>query len=119
MPEPKDHTKLQKFVEAALTNPRHPVYPAMRHSPILQHYALNVKGVGLLNTIEAKDWFEQYPLWTERLEQVMTMCETEAAEQADAGSTETTTQLKAENTRLQARIAELENTAPAAAPEAK
>jgi len=74
---PKDYGKLKKFVEAALTNPLHPVYRmGMTHSPILQHYAVNVV---MLHAVEAEQWFKDYPEKTARLEQVMALCEAEQA----------------------------------------
>lgn len=69
----KDFSKLQKFVEAALTNPAHPVYKmGMTHSPILQHYAVNVR---LLQGMSGEQWFADYPEKTARLEEVMKLCE--------------------------------------------
>src|SRR3990172_13005570 len=80
----KDFTKLQSFVEAALTNPRHPVYKmGMQHSPILQHYAVNVS---LLNALPAKQWFADYPEKTAKLEEVMKLCEEEETAQTQTSS---------------------------------
>lgn len=73
MADKKDYTKLKSFVEAAMTNPLHPVYTAgMAKSMILQHYALNVH---VMESIKADDWFESYPQYTDRLEAVMKLCE--------------------------------------------
>ena len=104
----KDYTKLQKFVEAAITNWNHPVYRlGMSHSPILQHYALNVKmgGSGILEVVEPKDWFAQYPEWTAKLEAVMQICE------EDTGTVSTVAEadlaaLKAENEDLKKKLAD-------------
>ena len=65
---------LQAFVEAALTNPRHPVFQAgLAKSAILQHYAVNVM---MLETIKPEQWFKDYPAWTAKLEEVKRLCET-------------------------------------------
>lgn len=107
MAEVKDYSKLKRFVEAAITNPKHPVYQlGMQHSPILQHYAVNVS---TLKTIEAEQWFKDYPNYTEKLEAVMALCEAtdEPASDTSAESYEVT-QLRDENTKLKARVAELE-----------
>ena len=77
-----DLDKLQQFVEAALTNPRHPIYQAgMQRSAILQDYAINV---ALLKTMSPEQWFKEKAEYTAKLQQVMELCETEAAEQAAA-----------------------------------
>lgn len=105
----KDYKKLQAFVEAALTNPLHPVYKlGLQHSPILQHYAINVK---TLESVKPEQWFVDYPEKTTRLEQVMALCEAE--EPAAAGQTEDETEkLRKENADLKAELAKLK-TAPA------
>ena len=52
-----DDKKLIKFIEAALSNPDHPVYRAgMAFSPALQHYALNVS---LLGAIKPEQWVKE------------------------------------------------------------
>jgi len=105
--KPIHHTKLQQFVEAALTNPLHPVYRlGLTHSPMLQHYAFNVS---LLASIKPEDWFTQYPKYTELLTEVMRLCEEEQ-------KTETPPD---EIAALKAKIAELEKkiAAPPPAPE--
>jgi len=73
MADEAKHEKLRRFTEAALTNPRHPVFQmGMAHSPILQHYALNVM---VLEAVKPEDWFTQYPDYTAKLEEVMKLCE--------------------------------------------
>src|SRR3972149_995319 len=98
MPEtPPTHAKLQQFVEAALTNPLHPVYRlGLTHSPILLHYATNVS---LLASVKPKDWFTQYPQYTAQLTEVMRLCETEETVVAPPPS---------EIAALKAKLAELE-----------
>lgn len=77
-----DTAKLQKFVEAALTNPQHPVYRlGMQQSPILQHYAVNVS---LLGSVTADEWFKQYPEHAAKLTEVMKLCEDEQSATANA-----------------------------------
>lgn len=100
----KDFKKLQAFVEAALTNPKHPVYAmGMQHSPILQHYAVNVS---IMKSVEAEQWFKDYPEKTAKLERVMALCEAE--EPAAATQTEDETEkLRKENADLKAELAKL------------
>ena len=96
-----DHTKLQQFVEAALSNPQHPVYRlGLTHSPMLQHYAVNVS---LMASLKPEDWFAQYPKYTEQLTEVMRLCEAEGPE---SGAPAPLTQ--ADLDALKAKIAELE-----------
>lgn len=78
----KDYSALRDFVEAALTDPRHPVYQlGLRQSTILQHYAVNVK---LLQALTPSEWFETVaPTWVEKLEAVKALCEEEAPPAAD------------------------------------
>ena len=105
-----DLIKLRNFVEAALTNPRHPVYQmGLTHSPILQHYAVNVME---LATIPAERWFADYPQWTAKLAEVMRLCEEEAA--AAQEQTDETTALKAELAALKAEVEKLKKPAPEA-----
>ena len=104
---PADHARLQQFVEAALSNPQHPVYRlGLTHSPILQSYAINVS---LMASLKPEDWFKQYPKYTEQLTEVMRLCEEESS--ADAPPDEIAA--------LKAKIAELEKkiAAPSPAPE--
>ena len=70
-----DYKKLQAFVEAALSNPRHPIY-AMGYSkhPMLQHYAINVK---MLETIKPEEWFKEYPQHMAVIEELIKACEEE------------------------------------------
>ena len=103
-----DLTKLKKFVEAAVTNPRHPVYKmGLTHSPILQHYAVNVME---LATIPAQRWFADYPQWTAKLAEVMRLCEEEAAEKKVEADENVA--LKTEIAALKAKIEELTKPAP-------
>ena len=82
----KDFSKLRKFVEAAITNPRHPVYKmGLQHSPILQGYAVNVS---LLQSMTAEQWFTDYPQNTAKLEEVMKLCEEEETAQAGVATAE-------------------------------
>lgn len=73
MAEEKDYTKLQKFIEAALTNPLHPIYRlGYSKSGMLQSYAINVM---MLESIKPAQWFADYPNYVQRLEDVMALCE--------------------------------------------
>jgi hypothetical protein len=100
--EKKDYTKLRSFVEAAITNPKHPVFAlGMSKSSALQHYALNVRSkafTGGLAVMESDQWFKDYPAWTAQLEEVMKLCE------------EDETAAKAEGVTESSRIASLEQT---------
>lgn len=101
-----DHTRLQKFVEAALTNPRHPVYRmGLSHSPILQNYAVNVS---LLKAVKPEKWFEQNPDLAAKLNEVMKLCEQDdpAAPQSEIDA------LKARVAELEAKKAKDGNAAP-------
>ena len=99
----KDYKKLQSFVEAALTNPRHPVYKmGLQHSPILQHYAVNVS---LLQSIPAAQWFADYPDKTARLEEVMAILEAE--QKIENAMTDTVEQLRIELRNLKTEFDEL------------
>lgn len=94
--------KLRRFTEAAISNPRHPVYAVgMARSPILQHYAVNVL---TLEAVKAEDWFTQYPDYTAKLEEVMKLCEEDSAAPAAVTAPEETEEFKA----LKAKVAELE-----------
>lgn len=91
-----DHKDLQAFVEAALVDPKHPVYRlGMTHSPILQHYAVNVC---ILHAVEAEQWFDDYPDWTAKLTEVKRLCEEPEADELAA--------LKAEVDELKKKLAE-------------
>jgi hypothetical protein len=112
-------TKLQQFVEAAISNPRHPVYQAgMAKSPALQHYALNVS---MLGAVKAEDWFVQYPEWTGKLNEVMVYCEAEQA--ADAAAQTEEQKLRATvddlNGKVAGLMAKIEAMTPPAAPAAE
>lgn len=81
----KDFSKLQKFVEAAISNPLHPVYKmGLNHSPMLQNYAINV---WTLESMKPEQWFTDYPKKTALLEEVMALCE-EKDEQAATTQTD-------------------------------
>lgn len=96
-------TKLEKFVEAAISNHQHPVYQAgWAKSNILQHYAANVHTLG---AIKPQVWFQQYPDWTIRLNEAMVYCETEQAK-ADAEKSEEQ-KLRADVDSLTATLADL------------
>ncbi len=69
-----DYKKLQAFVEAALTNPKHPIYSiGYAKSPILQHYATNVT---LLQAVNPEQWFREYQTWTDKIEEAIKILET-------------------------------------------
>lgn len=110
--ETKDYSKLKSFVEAAITNPRHPVYQlGMQRSQILQHYALNVKSTafsGGLAVMESEQWFKDYPQWTQKLTEVMALCEAEPVQEAmtDTKATERIAALEAQVADLTAKLAE-------------
>ena len=75
-----DYKKLQTFVEAALTNPKHPIYQ-MGYSkhPYLQSYALNVT---MMETITPQKWFEENEQRTADLAEVMRLCQEDAIKEA-------------------------------------
>src|SRR3990167_5496217 len=105
----KKWAKLKSFVEAALTNPRHPIYEmGLRHSPMLQHYAVNVKGVGLLETITAEEWFESRPAYAAKLRQVIKLCEEAVAEEQAKDPGAKLAALEADNAALKQRIADMD-----------
>lgn len=69
-----DYKKLQAFVEAALTNPKHPIYTiGYAKSSILQHYATNVM---VLEAIKPEQWFKEYPQYTAKIEEAIKILET-------------------------------------------
>lgn len=72
--------KLHKFIQAALTNPKHPVFQFRATNPILKHYAVNVQmgGQGLLETITPDDWEKNYPQSAKTMLEVMRLCEEDA-----------------------------------------
>ena len=93
----KDFAKLQSFVEAAISNPKHPVYKlGLQHSAILQHYAVNV---ATLESIKPAQWFVDYPDKTAKLEEVMRLCEEEET---------ATTQAQTDFEKLLQRVIDLE-----------
>lgn len=102
-------TKLQKFIEAATSNPQHPIYKLgySRH-PILQSYALYTQ---ILQTHTPERWGAEYPDYVKTMESVMKLCEeTEEIEQKKNEDVET---LKSEIAALKAAIAGLQTPAPA------
>ncbi len=112
----KDFSKLQKFVEAALTNPAHPVYKmGMTHSPILQHYAANVT---MLESMSGEQWFTDYPDKTARLEEVMKLCEDESEESPEP-ETDSLTQLRADVEALKKQMSAKSAEKPEEKPEIK
>lgn len=114
--------KLHKFIQASLTNPRHPVFTFAATSPILKHYALNVNmgGAGLLETIAPEAWEKDYPQACKTMLEVMRICEEDAAatfSEADAAKVELERKLKEATDALTARdveIAQLKAAQPAA-----
>jgi hypothetical protein len=74
MADEHDYKRLQAFVEAALTNPRHPLYSiGYAKSELLTHYATNVIA---LEVIKPEQWFKEYPQYTARLEEAIKILET-------------------------------------------
>ena len=116
-----DFSKLTAFVEAALTNPAHPVFQlGLTHSPILQHYAVNVR---LLCALTPAQWFEQYPQKRAVIESVMAICEAgddetdadeapaapakKAAKASDKRESKTVAELRQQVADLSAKVTEL------------
>ena len=66
-----DHAKLIKFVDAALTNPLHPLYRFNQLS-VLQKYAINVR---VLEAITPEQFMTDYPHEAAKLEEVMKLVE--------------------------------------------
>jgi hypothetical protein len=106
--------KLHRFIMGALTNPRHPAYQ-FQQTPILRHYAVNVKGCGLLEAMTPEMWEKDVPVYADKMKQVMALCE---ADEAAITPTETPSALpapdeigtlKAQLTDLTAKVAALEN----------
>ena len=103
-----DFSKLRKFVEAAIKNPKHPVYQmGMARSVILQHYALNVRGMGLIESIEPMQWFSDYPAWTSKLQEVMTLCEEDSSAPTSTDIESVVKGLQDTIATLQGQVAEL------------
>lgn len=108
-----DHTKQQKFIEAAVTNEAHPVYKiGWGRSPILQHYALNVMQ---LRYMTPEKWFETASLdWRERIDKAIALCEAgeqeeQAKVQAEQARTDEMAALKAEVAALKAQMSKAES----------
>lgn len=69
------NTKLQKFIEAAISNQKHPVYKlGYSKHPILQSYALCVS---VFETHTPARWADEYPESVATMESVMKLCEEE------------------------------------------
>lgn len=101
----KDYSKLQSFIEAAVTNEAHPVYQVgWVRSPILQHYALNVMNFKFLTP---KQWFESVSHdWVEKVEKVMALCE--AGDQEEQAKADELQALKDEVAALKAQLSKAE-----------
>ena len=105
--------KLHRFIMGALTNPRHPVYQ-FQQTPILKHYAINVKGCGLLEAMTPETWEKDFPVYANKMKQVMALCEADEAgatappeiEAAPIAGDEVAA-LRAELGALKAEVAEL------------
>jgi len=106
--------KLHRFIMGALTNPRHPVYQFQQTS-ILKHYAINVKGCGLLEAMTPETWEKDFPVYADKMKQVMALCE--ADETATTVPIETPVSAPDEIGTLKAQLADL--TAKVAALEKK
>ena len=99
-----DYVKLKNFIEAALVNPRHPLFQmGMQHSPILQHYAVNVATLG---AVTPEQWFKDYPDKTAKLEEVMALCEEQEAPVKDE-THDVLTALKVKVAELETKLAAL------------
>jgi len=96
-----DNTKRQKFIEAACTNPAHPVYKVgWQRSPILQHYALNVLSMQYMKPAQ---WFETVaPDWLDRVDKAIALCE--AGEQEEQAKVSELDALKAEVAALKSQM---------------
>jgi len=103
--------KLQDFIEASLTNPRHPIFNYAFRSPVLQHYALNVKGCGLLESMTAEEWGKGFPHHVKSLTEVMQLCEEDANEQEQSNAEVET--LKTKVAELAAKLSTMSQTDPA------
>src|SRR3990172_655939 len=96
--------KLHRFIMGALTNPRHPVYQ-FQQTPILKHYAINVKGCGLLEAMTPETWEKDFPVYADKMKQVMALCE--ADEAAVTAPPETPAPTPDEIGTLKAQLADL------------
>ena len=105
--------KLHRFIMGALTNPRHPVYQ-FQQTPILKHYAVNVKGCGLLEAMTPETWEKDFPVYADKMKQVMALCEADEAavitptEQTAYSAPDEIGTLKAQLADLTAKVAALE-----------
>ena len=122
MTEPKDYTKLKSFMDAAITNPMHPVFQAGgNRSGVITLYALHVRShafTGGLGIMEAEQWFKDYPEKTAMLESLMTLCEEDLKESAQVSPSEVDT-LRQQVADLTAKVGELtaKPVAPVTTPE--
>ena len=104
--------KLHRFIMSALTNPRHPVYQ-FQQTPILKHYAINVKGCGLLEAMTPEVWEKDFPVYADKMKQVMALCEADEAAETTVPDTPAALPdeigtLKAQLSDLTAKVAALE-----------
>ena len=104
--------KLHRFIMGALTNPRHPVYQ-FQQTPILQHYAINVKGCGLLEAMTPETWEKDFPVYANTMKQVMALCEADEAvtpvpPETPASAPDEIGTLRAQLADLTAKVAALE-----------
>ena len=101
-----DIQKLTQFVDAAMTNPLHPLF-RFNQLPVLQKYAVNVH---MLETITPEQFFKDYPQDAARLEEVMKLVEADptlGAQAAAGEKAELAGKLKEAQDALAARDAEL------------
>ena len=117
----KDYGKLQTFVEAAIDNPKHPVFAlGYRHHPALQYYDLNVR---TLRAITPAQFFEEQEggpfRWTPKLEAVMALCETPDQPETPATTPAPDGEVAALRKQVEALTAKVEalSAAPAPAPD--
>ena len=108
--------KLHRFIMGALTNPRHPVYQ-FQQTPILKHYAINVKGCGLLEAMTPETWEKDFPVYADKMKQVMALCEADEAAATAPAEMSTVIPASDEMGTLKAQLADL--TAKVAALEKK
>ena len=108
--------KLHRFIMGALTNPRHPVY-RFQQTPILKHYAINVKGCGLLEAMTPETWEKDFPIYADKMKQVMALCEADEAAATAPAEMSTVIPASDEMGTLKAQLADL--TAKVAALEKK
>ena len=98
--------KLHHFIMGALTNPRHPVYQ-FQQTPILKHYAVNVKGCGLLEAMTPETWEKDFPVYADKMKQVMALCEADESAATVTATSEWTTTPPDEISALKAQLSDL------------